>query len=158
ELLTGTTPFRREALQQAGYDEMRRIIREEEPPRPSARLSSLQAQERASITQGRGIEPPALAGQLRGELDWIVMKALEEDRSRRYDTANEFAADVLRYLNDEPVQACPPSLMYQTGKFVRRHRWALLATAVVLVAALVAAGGAGWALNNWASIISQTDV
>src|SRR5205085_7433883 len=107
-LLTGTTPFTRERFKQAAYDEIRRIIREEEPPRPSTRLSH-SGEALASISAQRHTEPAKLTRLVRGELDWVVMKCLEKDRNRRYETANGFAADVQRYLRDEPVQACPPS-------------------------------------------------
>jgi serine/threonine protein kinase len=111
ELLTGTTPFDRERLRTLGYDEIRRIIREEEPPRPSTRLSTLGRAATATSAQ-RHSDPRRLRQLCRGELDWIVMKALEKDRNRRYETASAFAADVQRYLADEPVQACPPSAAY----------------------------------------------
>src|SRR5262245_36854879 len=100
ELLTGTTPFDKNRLREVAFDEMLRVIREEEPPKPSTRLST--AEGRASIAANRGMEPHKLSGLVRGELDWIVMKALEKDRNRRYETANGFAADVQRYLADEP--------------------------------------------------------
>jgi len=109
ELLTSTTPFHNYALQKAGYDEMRRIVREEEPPRPSTRLSTMGQAALSTIAERRGLEARRLSQQLRGELDWIVMKALEKDRNRRYESASAFASDVQRYLEDEPVQACPPS-------------------------------------------------
>jgi serine/threonine protein kinase/WD40 repeat protein/tetratricopeptide (TPR) repeat protein len=127
ELLTGTTPFTKEHLQQAGYDEMRRIIREEEPPRPSTRLSTL-GPAAAMVSTRRQSDPKRLRQLFRGELDWIVMKALEKDRNRRYDTATGLARDVERYLQDEPVQACPPSAGYRFRKFARRHK-AILAGA-----------------------------
>jgi WD40 repeat protein len=136
ELLTGTTPFETKRLRQAAFDEMLRVIREEEPPRPSRRLSS--TEELPSIAANRGLAPRKLSGVVRGELDWIVMKCLEKDRNRRYDTANGLAHDLERYLHDEPVQACPPSAGYRLRKFVRRHRGPVL-TACVLVFALLAA-------------------
>src|SRR5215468_951592 len=127
ELLTGTTPFDSETLKKAGYDEMRRIIREDEPPRPSARLSTMQQAHLSTIAQQRGLEPRHLSQHLRGEMDWIVMRALEKDRNRRYESASAFVADVQRYLSDEPVQACPPSTVYRLKKFTRRHRAGLVA-------------------------------
>jgi WD40 repeat protein/serine/threonine protein kinase len=137
ELLTGTTPFTKERFRQAAYDEIRRIIREEEPPKPSTRLSDSTAS-LPSISAQRHTEPAKLTKLVRGELDWIVMKALEKDRNRRYETANGFAADVQRYLADEAVQACPPSVGYRLRKYVRRHRQAVLtgsaAAAVVVLA------------------------
>ena len=108
ELLTGTTPFDKERLKEVGYDELRRIIREEEPPKPSTRISTL-GQAASTVSTQRKSDPRRLSQLFRGELDWIVMKALEKDRSRRYDTASAFAADVQHYLANEPVQACPPS-------------------------------------------------
>src|SRR5262249_19691447 len=111
ELLTGTTPFDQERLRQAGYDELRRIIRQEAPARPSTRISTL-GQGAATVSANRQSDPKRLSQLFRGELDWIVLKALEKDRNRRYETASAFAADVQRYLHDEPVLACPPSAWY----------------------------------------------
>ncbi len=107
ELLTGTTPFEKKRLRHAALDEILRIIREEEPPKPSTRLSDSK-DALPSISAQRQMEPEKLTRLVRGELDWIVMKALEKDRSRRYETANGLAADLQRYLNDEPVQRVPP--------------------------------------------------
>jgi tetratricopeptide (TPR) repeat protein len=144
ELLTGSTPFGRKRLNEAAFDEMLRIIREEEPPKPSTRLSSLSLGERAgereslaSIAANRSLEPLKLNRLVQGELDWIVMKALEKDRNRRYDTASSLAADVGRYLNDEAVQACPPSAVYRLKKFVRRNK--IVAAFVLLLVAATAA-------------------
>src|SRR6516162_2078223 len=125
ELLTGTTPFTKERFKQAAYEEIRRIIREEEPPRPSTRLSESK-DTLPSISAQRQMEPAKLTRLVRGELDWIVMKALEKDRNRRYETANGLAADLRRYLDDEPVQACPPSAWYQSRKFAVRNKAALI--------------------------------
>src|SRR6185369_15345819 len=100
--------------------EVLRVVREQDPPRPSTRLST--TDKLASIAASRGLEPKKLGVIVRGELDWIVMRALEKDRNRRYETANGFAMDVLRYLADEAVQACPPSAGYRLRKFVRRNR------------------------------------
>src|SRR4051812_21321803 len=124
ELLTGTTPFDSETLKKAAFDEMRRIIREQEPPRPSTRLSTLGAT-LTTTSAKRSSDPRQLDRSVRGELDWIVMKALEKDRRRRYETANDFAADVMRYLTDQPVEACPPSAWYRSRKFARRNTRAL---------------------------------
>ncbi len=140
ELLTGTTPFEKERLRTVGHDEIRRIIREEEPAKPSTRLSTL-GEAAATVSANRRSDPKKLGQLMRGELDWIVMKALEKHRNRRYETANDFAADVQRYLNDEPVQACPPSRRYRFGKFARRNRAALLTTSAVVFAAVVAVVG-----------------
>jgi serine/threonine protein kinase len=138
ELLTGSTPLERQRLRQAGLNEMLRIIKEEEPPKPSTRLSSTQkAAEAAKIASARHTEPVKLAKLLRGELDWIVMKALEKDRGRRYETANGFARDIQRYLADEPVEACPPSTAYKLRKFARKNK-TLLRTAAAFVLLLAA--------------------
>src|SRR6266581_9595366 len=130
ELLTGITPFDKERLRTVGYDELRRIIREEEPPRPSTRINTL-GQATTTMAANRRSDPKRLSQLFRVELDWIVMKALEKDRNRRYETASAFAADVQRYLDDEPVQACPPSAWYRFRKFARR-KMALLMTASVI--------------------------
>jgi WD40 repeat protein/serine/threonine protein kinase len=134
ELLTGTTAFDKEQLRTASYDEIRRIIREVEPDRPSTRLSTL-GQAGATASANRGSDPRRLSQLLRGELDWIVMKALEKDRNRRYESASAFAADVHRYLNDEPVLACPPSRWYRLQKLARKHKAALV-TATAMAAAV----------------------
>jgi eukaryotic-like serine/threonine-protein kinase len=138
ELLTGTTPIHRKRLREAALFEMLRVIREEEPPRPSTRLST--TEELPSIAANRGLEPRKLTGLVRGELDWIVMKALEKDRNRRYETANGFATDVQRYLAGEPVLAVPPSARHRLRKFARRNKRALVTAA--LVGALVVGGTA----------------
>jgi WD40 repeat protein/serine/threonine protein kinase len=137
ELLTGTTPLDKERLGKAGYDEIRRIIREEEPARPSTRISTL-GQAATAVSTNRQSDPRRLSQLVRGELDWIVMKALEKDRNRRYETASAFAADVQRYLHDEPVQACPPSTLYRLRKFARRNKAALLSASAVVVAVSLA--------------------
>jgi WD40 repeat protein/serine/threonine protein kinase len=139
ELLTGSTPFAKKRFQQAAYDEIRRIIREEEPPKPSTRLSESK-DSLASISAQRHTEPAKLTKLVRGELDWIVMKALEKDRRRRYETASALAADVHRYLADETVQACPPSAWYRWRKFTRRHRPAVVLALASVVAALALVG------------------
>src|SRR5262249_25912962 len=138
ELLTGTTPFDKEALSGSGLEEMRRMIREDEPPLPSARASTPQAGAGApaATSRRRGADPRRVSAALRGELDWIVMKALEKDRGRRYESASAFATDIQRYLCDEPVLACPPSPMYRFHKFARKHKGAL-ATAVAIAASLI---------------------
>jgi WD40 repeat protein/serine/threonine protein kinase len=137
ELLTGTTPFTKEDLGKAGMLEMLRVIREQEPTKPSSKLST--AEGLPTLAANRGTEPVKLTKLVRGELDWIVMKALEKDRNRRYETANGFALDVQRYLADEPVMAGPPSAWYHFRKFTRRNRTALVtatAAAMVVVAGL----------------------
>ncbi len=142
ELLTGTTPLERKRLAEAAWDEVRRLIREEEPPRPSTRLSSSDAL--PSVAAQRHIEPAALSKLVRGELDWIAMRALDKDRNRRYATANAFAADVRRYLADEPVEACPPSTAYRLRKFARKHRGSLAAATTLMAVLLAAAGVSLW--------------
>jgi WD40 repeat protein/serine/threonine protein kinase len=136
ELLTGSPPFTRKELEKAGVLEMLRVIREQEPSKPSTKLST--ADGLPTLAANRGTEPAKLARLLRGELDWVVMKALEKDRNRRYETANGFAMDVQRYLADEPVLAGPPSAGYRLRKFVRRNKTALAATTVVVFGVLIA--------------------
>src|SRR5271166_5794676 len=131
ELLTGSTPLERKRFQAVAFLEVLRLIREEESPKPSSRLSTTEGL--PSIAANRGLEPRKLSGLMRGELDWIVMKTLEKDRNRRYETASALAADVQRYLNDEPVQACPPSAGYRLRKFVRRKKVPVLAASLVLL-------------------------
>jgi serine/threonine protein kinase len=138
ELLTGTTPFDGETLKSAGYEEMRRIIREDEPPVPSARLSTMPQAHLCTIADKRSLEPYRLSRQVRGDLDWIVMKALEKDRNRRYESASALASDVQACLNDQSVQACPPSASYRFRKFVRRNR-RLIATLSIILTVLVVA-------------------
>jgi serine/threonine protein kinase/WD40 repeat protein len=145
ELLTGTTPFDRRRFAEVGYDEMRRILREEEPPKPSTRLGTL-GETLPAVSARRQTDPRQLSQVVRGELDWIVMKALEKDRSRRYESASALAADVRRYLDDEPVQACPPSLGYRLRKFVRRHKGPVLAVALVVLALVVGIIGTTWGM------------
>ena len=145
ELLTGTTPLEKQRFKEAAWDEIRRIIREEEPPRPSMRLSSSQAL--PSLAAGRQMEPARLTKLVRGELDWIVMKSLEKDRTRRYETANGFAMDVQRYLAGEPVLAAPPSARYRLRKFARKHRAALTTAAAMILLLL-----AGAAFSTWQAV------
>jgi len=132
ELLTGTTPITKEQLRQAGFTEMLRLIREAEPERPSLRLSHSHAT-LATISAQRRTEPAKLGALLKGELDWLVMKALEKDRTRRYETANGLARDIERYLHDEPVEACPPSFAYRMSKVLRRHRRSVIAGSLLTV-------------------------
>ena len=140
ELLTGTTPFDRDRFRRAAFDEIRRIIREEEPPRPSTRLSSL-GSTLADVSAHRGTDPGKLAGVVRGELDWIVMKCLEKDRNRRYETANGLARDVERFIEGDAVEACPPTLSYRLRKFYRRNRAAVWIVSLFL--GLTYAGASG---------------
>jgi WD40 repeat protein/serine/threonine protein kinase len=137
ELLTGTTPFLKERFQTATYDEIRQIICDEEPPKPSTRLTAV-TETRTCATPLPYPEPKKSAKLVRGELDWIVMKALDKERTRRYDTANSFALDVQRYLADEPVLACPPSVGYRVQKFARRHHVSLLVASTMFVGLLTA--------------------
>jgi serine/threonine protein kinase len=132
ELLTGTTPLDRKRLGRAAMMEMLRLVREEETPKPSARLSTSEAL--PSIAANRQTEPAKLSRLMRGELDWVVLKALEKDRARRYETANGLARDVGRYLADEVVEARPPSVGYRLRKFVKRNKSRVIAAAAVLLA------------------------
>jgi tetratricopeptide (TPR) repeat protein len=181
ELLTGTTPFDKERFKEVGYDEIRRIIREEEPPKPSTRISTMvgcvqrtgtapPANEASSppgvlhtpydvetIATQRKSDPRQLSRLLRGDLDWIVMKALEKDRSRRYDTASAFATDVQRYLADEPVQACPPSAWYRCRKFARRNRVAVAVAGLALFFTVSLGTGVGWVLRDRAARQAETE-
>jgi serine/threonine protein kinase len=141
ELLTGSTPLEKERLRSANFDEILRIIGEEEPPLLRTRLSSSKAL--AAISARRCIEPAKLRRLVGGELNWIVMKCLEKDRNRRYATASALANDLARYLNDEPVEACPPSRSYRLKKFIRRNK-----AAVVAASAVVAALTAGLTLSS----------
>lgn len=141
ELLTGTTPLDSDRLKKAGFDEVRRIIREEETLRPSTRLSTMGEQARSISAQARGKSDARELRQLmRGELDWIVMKALEKERSRRYETPNALARDIEHYLRDEPVEACPPSAWYRFRKFARRRKALLGLMSGIALAVIVAAG------------------
>jgi tetratricopeptide (TPR) repeat protein len=150
ELLTGTTPFNAEALHQAAFDELRRIIREQEPPKPSTRLSTLGAR-LPTVSARRKSDPRRLGSALRGELDWIVMKALEKDRRRRYETAGAFAADVMRHLAHQPVEAGPPSAWYRFTKYTRRNRVGLVTGALVGLALLV-----GTAVSTWQALRARS--
>ena len=146
ELLTGDTPMDRQQLRRAAFDEVLRIIRSEEPPKPSTRLSS--SARLAAIAAERRIEPGRLASLVRGELDWIVMKSLEKERDRRYATAKELGEDIARHLASEPVAAGPPSSWYRLRKFARRNRSRLLATASVAAIAVVSLGVIYWLANR----------
>ncbi len=132
ELLTGTTPIRRETMQKAALDELFRVIREDEPPTPSSRLSTSDAL--PSLAANRHIEPGHLSRFVRGDLDRIVMKALSKERQRRYDSAIGLANDIERFINHEPVSAAPPSATYRLRKFVRRNRGGVIAASLVLLA------------------------
>jgi serine/threonine protein kinase len=152
ELLTGTTPFDKDRLHSASYDELRRIIREEEPPRPSARISTLAADLATTVAEHRRTDARRLRQTVRGELDWIVMKCLEKERNRRYETPNSLARDIERYMHDEPVQACPPSTAYRVRKYARRNK-TLLAAGGAIAAALVV----GLGLSTWQYFRATTE-
>src|ERR1044071_78776 len=157
ELLTGVTPLDGETLRQAALDEVRRMIQETEPPKPSTRITDLVAadvrrlsskseMERASLRRLRH-QKKELISAIRGDLDWITMKAIEKDRRRRYETVNGLAADVERHLHDEPVVACPPSALYRVQKVARRHRVAFAAAAVVTVSLV-----SGVVISTWQAV------
>jgi serine/threonine protein kinase/WD40 repeat protein len=135
ELITGTTPFDRDALKRVGFDEMRRIIREDEPVRPSSRVSTLHDKLSNTLCEQRQTSVRLLSKTLKGELDWIILKSIEKDRFRRYQSASDFSEDIKRFLNDEPVEACPPSWRYRMGKMARRHKGLLTAGVMLFVAA-----------------------
>jgi serine/threonine protein kinase/tetratricopeptide (TPR) repeat protein len=155
ELLAGTTPLSHERVTHAAFTEILRAIREEEPPKPSARLSDSQ-ETLPAIAAQRHTEPARLTKLVHGELDWIVMKALEKDRNRRYDTANGLARDIEHYLADEPVQACPPSAWYRLGKFARRNNPALAVAGLVLFFLVVLGAVSGWVLRDRAARRAET--
>jgi serine/threonine protein kinase len=134
ELLTGKTPFDARRLLEAGLDEIRRIIREQEPARPSTRLSTLTAADLTEIAKHRHSDPAKLCNLIQGDLDWIVMKAMDKDRARRYETANGLAMDIRRHLTGEPVTARAPSAGYKFGKFVQRNRGPVFAAGLLLLA------------------------
>ena len=146
ELLTGTTPLEAKRLSHAVYSEMQRLIREEEAPRPSGRLSSL-GDAATAVAVNRGLDVKRLTQLLAGDLDWVLMKALEKDRNRRYETPGSFAEDIDRCLRHEAILARPPSRAYRLKKFARRNRAAVLTTAVVAGALL-----AGTAVSTWQAL------
>jgi serine/threonine protein kinase len=142
ELLTGTTPLEKHQFKDAALQEILRLIKDVEPPKPSTKLSA--SASLPAIAAQRGLEPSQLRRLLRGELDWIVMKALEKERSRRYDTPGNMARDIERHFRHEPVEAGPPSIGYRVRKFVRRNRMSLATTALVAAAAVVGGGLSAW--------------
>jgi serine/threonine protein kinase len=144
ELLTATTPLERPQLQKASLHEIVRLIREEEPIRPSIRLKS--SVQLAAVAANRSIEPKRLYRSLAGDLDWIVIKSLEKDRSRRYETANGLARDLERFLDGEPVEACPPTVMYRLRKFISRHRGQVIAAGLAVTALIVGIVGTSWGM------------
>ncbi|RYD30931.1 MAG: hypothetical protein EOP86_18975, partial [Verrucomicrobiaceae bacterium] len=144
ELLTGRTPFDPEVLRKAGLEEMRRLIRDETPPKPSTALQTMAPGTRTKVARHRQTDPAKIAGRQRGDLDWMVMKALEKDRTRRYETANGLAQDIRRHLGGEPVLAGPPSVRYRAGKFMRKHR-----AGVIVAASFLLLLTAGTAVSLW---------
>ncbi len=142
ELLAGSPPLNPSQFRRGALLEMLRMVREVDPPKPSTKVSNSDAL--PSIAASRGIEPAQLKRALSGDLDWIVMKALEKDRTRRYETANDFAADILRHLSSEPVLAAPPSQAYRLRKFVRKHRGGVIAASLVLLTLLGGIAGTTW--------------
>jgi tetratricopeptide (TPR) repeat protein len=147
ELLTGTTPFDTKALLEAGYGEIQRVIREVDPPKPSTRVSSLGATA-GSVAAHRRTEPARLGALIRGDLDWIVMRAMEKDRTRRYDSAGGLAADVQRHLSGEAVEAAPPSATYRARKFIRRRKGLVLAVGAVSLALAIGLLGTSISLRH----------
>ena len=144
ELLTGQTPFDPKELIKAGLDEMRRTLREQEPQRPSTRLSTMLNADLTAVAKGHGTQPPKLISLIRGDLDWIVMKCLEKDRTRRYETANGLANDLKRHLNNEPVIARPPTNFYRFQKMVWRNKAAFAAATAVFAALIAGLGVSTW--------------
>jgi serine/threonine protein kinase/tetratricopeptide (TPR) repeat protein len=148
ELLTSTTPFDTKELLKAGLDEVRRVIQTEEPVRPSTRLRTMMPANRTSISQQRQADAPKLIHDMSGDLDWIVMKALEKDRERRYQTANALAEDIQRYIENETVSARPPSVAYKCQKLIARHTLGFLAFGIALSTMLAGLGITVWSLEN----------
>ena len=146
ELLTGQTPFDASELLQAGLDEMRRTLREKEPSSPSTRLSTLNADQLSRTAHLQGLEPPKLISLVRGDLDWIVLKCLEKDRARRYETANALLMDIQRHLSNEPVTARPRSRLHDLQKTIRRHKVGFAAAGAVVTALFLGLGIATWSL------------
>src|SRR5437016_9454012 len=140
ELITGQTPFDAKELIQSGVDEMRHTIREKEPQRPSTRLSTMLVADLTAIAKRHGAEPPRLVHLIRGDLDWIVMKALEKDRTRRFESASGLALDVQRFLKNEPIEARPPGGLYRFQKLVRRNKAAFAGVAAVVAALVLGLG------------------
>jgi serine/threonine protein kinase len=164
ELLTGRTPFDRDRLTGVSFDELRRIIREDDPPRPSQRLSTLSADQRTLVAGERNLDERRLQRCLQGDLDWIVMQALAKDRTRRYDSAAALAADVQRYLDHQPVNAGPQSFTYRAREFAQRHAGMLVAgvllvaVGVPLLGAALSNAGSGRASVSAPSVADQSPV
>ncbi|MBW7989122.1 MAG: protein kinase [Planctomycetes bacterium] len=159
ELLTGRTPFDEKELMQSGIDEMRKIIREKEPQRPSTKFATLQIEEQSTTATHHSTDSPRLISLIRGDLDWIVMKCLEKDRTRRYDTANGLALDIVRHLSNEPVVARPPTVVYQLQKAWRRNKVVYTAVVAVVIALLLGTGVSAWQawIANSARMQSDAD-
>ncbi len=159
ELLTGRTPFDAKELMQSGIDEMRKIIREQEPQRPSTKFATLQMEEQSTTATRHSTDSPRLISLLRGDLDWIVMKCLEKDRTRRYETANGLALDIVRHLSNEPVIARPPTAFYQLQKAWRRNKVVYTAVTAVVIALLLGTGISAWQawIANSARLQSDAD-
>ncbi len=157
ELLTGSTPLSDKRMKETSFAEILRLIKEEEPPKPSTRLNN-SGETLVSISAQRQMEPAKLTKMVRGELDWIVMKALDKDRNRRYDTANEFADDVQRFLNDEAVHACPPSAIYRFRKLASRNRASLSAATLVAAALIIGTAVATWQAIQARDSQAQTEI
>jgi eukaryotic-like serine/threonine-protein kinase len=149
ELLTGRTPFDPKELMDSGLDAMRKTIREKDPMRPSTKLHTLMGEELTTTARRHGVEGPKLVSQLRGDLDWIVMKCLEKDRTRRYETANGLAMDIKRHVSNQPVTARPPSKLYEFQKTFRRHKVGFIATGSVILALAI-----GVALTTWQAMLA----
>jgi len=137
ELLTGGLPFELETLKKVGLDEFRRVIREDEPPRPSTRISTLENKRASTVSETRQTNLKHLSLVMKRELDWIVLRALEKDRKRRYQSADDFSDDIRRFLNDERVLACPPNWRYRMGKWAKRHKGYLSAGILLMAAACI---------------------
>ena len=154
ELLTGTTPLDKTEIQQKAYDELCRQIREVEAPKPSARISTLREAQRSTIAQHRQIDPKHLRQLLHGDLDRVVLKAIEKDRDQRYETSKDLAADIERFLSDQPVQAVPPSQLYLARKYFRRHKVTILTITAVFALSILATAGSSWLALNlyWAKV------
>jgi hypothetical protein len=147
-LLTGKPPFDSKSLLKAGIDQMRRIIREQEPPRPSASLSTLAEGDLTTIASHHGAQPLRLINSIRGDLDWIVMKCLEKDRTRRFETVNGLATDIKRHLGNEPVTARPSSQFYRLQKTIQKNKVLFSAAGTVALALLIGFGVSSWMFVN----------
>ncbi len=157
ELITGTTPFDKTTLSEAGFDGMRRIIREQEPPRPSVRITTITAQAHFTPTDRHKIDRRRLSESVRRELDWIVMKSMDKDRNRRYESASALAADIERFLRGEPVEACPPAVVYRLRKFSQRNKALLTTTVLVSLVVIVGAAVSVWQAIEATQARKRTD-